>query len=81
MILILVCWLIVPTNRPHGGALILYVAMVASLAIGAFVARRLLFGRGPALAGEVLLLTIASAVFTIGAYVVHGTRWGRRRMR
>src|SRR5262245_25272484 len=61
-----VCWMTMPANRPHVGVLILRVEMVAALAVGAFVARRLLFGRHPVLAGEVFVLVIAIAGLVIG---------------
>ena len=75
---IVVCWLTMPANRPHVGALILRVEMVASLAVGVFVARRLLFGRSPVLGGEVFTLIVTAAGFVIGLCIARGTHWGRK---
>jgi len=75
---IVVCWLTMPANRPHVGALIPRVEMVASLAVGVFVARRLLFGRSPVLGGEVFTLIVAAAGFVIGLCIARGTHWGRK---
>jgi hypothetical protein len=58
LIVIVVCWLTMPANRPHVGVVILRVEMVASLAVGVFVARRLLFGRSPVLGGEVFMVIV-----------------------
>jgi hypothetical protein len=51
---------------------------VASLAVGVFVARRLLFGRSPVLGGEVFTLIVAAAGFVIGLCIARGTHWGRK---
>jgi hypothetical protein len=75
---VMVCWLTMPANRPHIGVLILRVEMVASLAVGVFVARRLLFGRSPVLGGEVFILIVTAAGFVIGLCIARGTRWGRK---
>ena len=72
------CWLTMPANRPHMGALTSRVVMLASLVVGAAVARRLLFGRGPALGGEVFVLIISAIAFGTGLCVARGTRWGRK---
>ena len=71
---IAVCWGTMPANRPRVGALVLRVAMVASLVVGAFVARRILFGSGRALRGEVSTLLIATVVFAVGLYIARRMR-------
>lgn len=75
---IVACWWAMPANRPHVGALILRVEMVASLAVGVFVARRLLFGRTPVLGGEVFTLIVTAAGFVIGLCIARWTHWGRK---
>jgi hypothetical protein len=74
---IVVCWLTMPANRPHVGVLILRVEMVVCLVVGAFVARRLLFGRSPVLGGDMFILIVTAAGFVIGLGIARGTRWGR----
>lgn len=54
--------------------------MVASLAVAAFVARRLLFGRSPVLGGEVFTLIVTAAGLVIGLCVARGTRRSRDGM-
>ena len=73
-----VCWLTMPANRPHVGVLILRVEMVVCLAVGAFVARRLLLGRSPVLGGDVFILIVTAAGFVIGLGIARGTSWGRK---
>ena len=73
---IVVCWLTMPANRPHVGVLILRVEMVVCLAVGVFVARRLLFGRNPVVGGDVFILIVTAAGFVIGLCIARGRRWG-----
>jgi|GEM_PF-4506395 hypothetical protein len=75
---IVVCWLTMPANRPHVGVLILRVEMVVCLAVGVFVAGRLLFGRSPVVGGDVFILIVTAAGFVIGLCIAGGTRWGRK---
>src|SRR5437879_11510644 len=73
-----VCWLTMPANRPHVGALILRVAMVALLPVGIVAARRLILSHGPAPGRDVFILTITVAAFGIGLWIARGSRWGRK---
>ena len=73
-----VCWLTMPANRPHVGALVLRVAMAALLPVGIVAVRRLILNRGPASGREVLILAITAAAFGMGLWMARGTRWGRK---
>jgi len=52
--------------------------MVVCLAVGVFVAGRLLFGRSPVVGGDVFILIVTAAGFVIGLCIAGGTRWGRK---
>ena len=75
-----VCWATMPANRPHVGAMILRVAMIGSLFVGALMAKGLMFG-SDARGREVLVLIITAVAFAIGLGVTRGTRWGRKWLR
>ncbi len=81
LVLMTLCWLTMPANRPPLGQLILRVAMVALLAVGAFVARHVLFGPGPVRSDEILVLFITTAAFAISVWLDRAPRWRRKRAR
>jgi hypothetical protein len=71
-----VCWLTMPSNRPHMNLLILRVAMVTLLVVGGFVARRVLLGPRPFRGAEIFVLSITTAAFAIGVWL--DSRWRRK---
>ena len=78
LLAMLACWITMPLNRPHFGALTLRVVMIWSLGIAGAILRRRLSSHEHLAPHEAAVLVVAVILFLTGVLISRGSSWGKR---
>jgi len=80
LVAIVACWIAMPQNRPHAGAILVRAMMTWSLALGAALVRLHIYGPAPQL-DEAMILAACILVFVGSVVISRATKWGRKWFR